>query len=378
MPLVLGVARLALARGAGDNRFVLVILRGGLDGLAAVPPLADPDYRRLRPDLALGEPGATEGTLDLDGFFGLHPALQACHAMYAAGEMLVVHGVALPYRGRSHFDAQNVLETGGIDPNTLHDGWLNRTLAAWGGTESDRGLAIAQSPPLVMQGAMPVASWTPAVMPELAPDLMAMVETLYAGDSLLGPALQGGLRMRALAGPRVRGPGDFASLAGAAGRILADAEGPRVAVLESHGWDTHANQGAAQGVLARRLADLDDGLAALREGMGEETWRCAATVVVTEFGRTVAQNGTRGTDHGTAGAAFALGGAINGGRVLTNWPGLSPDSLLAGRDLAPVIDMRSIFKTVLVDHLGLAQHRVDAQVFRGGRPVTALPNLLRA
>jgi len=377
LPLVLGGARLSLAQGDGDNRFVLVILRGGMDGLSAVPPLGDPDYRRLRPDLALGEPGTADGAFDLDGFFGLHPALVACRDLYAGNELLVVHAVATPYRKRSHFDAQNVLETGGLGPNMLYDGWLNRALAAWGAAATDRGLAIAQTPPLVLQGATTVASWAPSTMPDLAPDVMAMVQALYARDPLLGPALEDGLRTRALAGPKGRSSGDLASLAATAGRILAQPEGPRIAMMESNGWDTHANQGAGQGQLGRHLAGLDAGFAALRDGMGDDAWSRTVVVAVTEFGRTAAQNGTRGTDHGTASAAFVLGGAVDGGRVLTQWPGLARDSLYEGRDLAPVIDMRAIFNSVLTDHLGLEPGWVDAHVFPGGR-IEAIAPLVRA
>lgn len=366
LPLAAGSSRLAFANADGDSRFVLVILRGGLDGMAAVAPLGDPDYRRLRPGLALDEPGRPDGALDLDGFFGLHPALGACGAMYDAGEMLVVHAVASPYRKRSHFDAQNVLETGAAVPNAMHDGWLNRALAAWGTTATDRGLAIAQSPPLALQGATTVATWAPSAMPELAPDVMAMVQALYAADPLLGPALEDGLRTRALAGPGRQRRGDLATLAATAGRILAEPEGPRIATLEAYGWDTHANQGAAHGLLARRLGDLDAGLAALRDGLGAEAWNRTVVVVVSEFGRTAAQNGTRGTDHGTAGVALVLGGAVDGRRVLTTWPGLSRDSLFEGRDLAPTCDLRALFGDVLTGHLGLEPAWVEARVFPGG------------
>lgn len=377
----LGSGRLALARTGGEARLVVVVLRGGLDGLSAVPPLGDPDYRRLRPSLALAEPGEPLGARDLDGFFGLHPELIGLYAWFREKELLIVHGVASPYRDRSHFDAQNVLESGAATPHALRDGWLNRALAGFGSAGPGLGLAIGQTPPLLIQGTVPVASWAPRGAPEMPADVLAMIQALYRTDPLLGPALEEGLRTRAMArgsGGERRGQGELDELGFAAGSLLAEPEGPRIAVMEAAGWDTHAFQGAGEGQIAWRLRDLDNALWSMRDGLGEAAWRHTLVLCVTEFGRTVAENGTRGTDHGTASVAFVTGGAANGGQVLTRWPGLAPDRLHQGRDLAPVVDMRSIFKSALIDHMGLPREWIDRAVFPDSAEVGPIRHMVRA
>lgn len=381
---------LALAAAPTTRRFVLVILRGGLDGLAAVPPYADPDYARARGAIAIAEPGREDGALDLGGRFGLHPALAPLHAFYRRGELLVIHAACSAYRGRSHFDGQDVLESGVVTPHGARDGWLNRALAAMpGGRNGAReGLALGPSVPLALRGDVPVASWAPTDMPEIEPGLMQAIAVLYRQDRLLGPALAEGLKAQSFAdqvmndGQRMNqppGPGrqQFRQAAQAAGRLLAPANGPKIAVLDLGGWDTHANQGSARGRLALALATLAEGLDDLAGGLGD-AWRDTAVLVATEFGRTVAVNGTGGTDHGTAGAAFLLGGAVAGGRVLADWPGLAGNRLYEGRDLMPTTDLRSIAKAILTEHLGLAPSSVEAQVFPDSAGATASKGLLRA
>ena len=381
------VPRLALAAAPTDRRFVLVILRGALDGLAAAPPYGDPDYRGRRGALALDEPGAEGGALDLGGRFGLHPALAGLHGFYRRGEMLVVHAVAGAYRGRSHFDAQDMLESGVAVPHRARDGWLNRALAAMPGaaTGAREGLALGQTVPLALRGKMQVASWAPTDLPAVEPSLMQAIAQLYAGDGLLGPAVRDGLKSQSFAdqvlndGNRMNTPPgagrqQFLQAAAAAGKLMAPAEGARIAAMDIGGWDTHANQGAARGRLAQVLQTLDEGLQALAAGLGP-AWRETVVLVATEFGRTVEPNGTGGTDHGTGGVAFLLGGAVQGGRVVADWPGLSSARLFEGRDLAPTTDLRAVAKAVLVDHLRLPSAAVDAQVFpvsAGLRPVTGL------
>ena len=382
LTLLAPFARLASAAAKPDARFVLVILRGGLDGLAAVPPYAEPAYAQTRGALALGGPGTEDGVLDLDGTFGLHPALSSLHAMYRAREALVLHAAATPYRERSHFDAQNVLEAGGVSPSATTDGWLNRALAALDSTgEAREAVALADTVPLVLRGELAVTSWAPSRLPETDDDTLARVRRLYeAADPKLAASLSSALEARSLAGDSNdarmggRGGANVAPLAAAAARFLASAAGPRVAVLDAGGWDTHANQGGAQGPLALRLRGLDQGLQLLKTELGT-VWRDTSVLVVTEFGRTVAVNGTRGTDHGTGGCAFLVGGAVAGGRVLADWPGLAARDLHEGRDLRATMDLRAVFKAVLHERFGLAEAALARTVFPASDAVTPLEGL---
>lgn len=373
----------SFAAAPGDKRLVLMILRGGLDGLSAVPPYGDRGYARARGELALKDPGRSGSALDLDGFFGLHPALPQTKALYDRGEMLALHAVATPYRERSHFDAQDLLENGTAQPRGADDGWLNRALGLLGGDTRRIGISIGQGLPLVARGEAAVATWEPTVLPEADTQLLERVADLYRNDPLLSRALAEGIESSQMAqdllgggmqggGRRYGGP--QIDLAKTAGRFLADPAGPRIAVLEAGGWDTHAYQGAAEGRLARSLAGLDASLAALRESLGP-AWQDTAVLVVTEFGRTVAVNGTGGSDHGTAGAAFLLGGAVQGGRVVADWPGL--DRLYENRDLAPTLDLRAVLKSVLAGQLGLPRSALDSRVFPGSTGVEPLDGLLR-
>jgi uncharacterized protein (DUF1501 family) len=378
LTLLAPVARLTAAVNP-DSRFVLVILRGGLDGLAAVPPYAEPSYAQLRGSLALSKPGTQDGALDLDGTFGLHPALSNLHAMYRAREALVLHAAATPYRERSHFDAQNILEAGGTAPNASGGGWLNRALAALDSTGDTRGaVALADSVPLVLRGELAVTSWAPSQLPEADDDTLARVRRLYeAADPELAASLNGALAAREIAGDAAdtrmggRGGQAIGPLASAAARFLSSAAGPRVAVLDAGGWDTHANQGAAQGPLAQRLRGLDAGLQLLKTELGAH-WRHTSVLVVTEFGRTVAINGTRGTDHGTAGCAFLVGGAVAGGRVIADWPGLAARDLHEGRDLRATTDLRALFKGVLHERFGVSESALARSVFPSSDAVAPL------
>jgi uncharacterized protein (DUF1501 family) len=383
LTLLAPLARLAAAQGNRDSRFVLVILRGGLDGLAAVPPYAEPAYAQLRGSLALGKPGTENGVLDLDGMFGLHPALANLHAMYRAREALVLHAAATPYRERSHFDAQNVLEAGSTAPGASGSGWLNRALAALDSAGDARGaVALADSVPLVLRGELAVTSWAPSQLPETDEDTLARVRRLYeAADPALAASLNGALAAREIAGDGAdarmgggRGGQALAPLASAAARFLASPDGPRIAVLDAGGWDTHANQGAAQGPLALRLRGLDAGLQMLKTELGTH-WRETTVLVVTEFGRTVAVNGTRGTDHGTAGCAFVAGGAVAGGRIVADWPGLAARDLHEGRDLRATTDLRSLFKAVLHERFGVAEAALARSVFPASDSVEPLEAL---
>ena len=382
LTLLAPFARLATAASNLDARLVLIILRGGLDGLAAVPPYAEPRYAQLRGPLALAKPGTDGGALDLDGTFGLHPALTNLHAMYRAREALVLHAAATPYRDRSHFDAQNVLEAGSVAPSGADGGWLNRALAALADAGDPRqAVALAESVPLVLRGELAVTSWAPSRLPVPGDDLLVRLRKLYwAADPALAQSLYDALEVRAIVGDtseqRMDGRAgvSVAPLASSAARFLRSADGPRIAVLDAGGWDTHANQGAAQGVLAQRLRGLDEGLEMLKSGLGAH-WQQTTVLVVTEFGRAAAANGTRGTDHGTAGCAFVVGGAVAGGRVLGDWPGLAARDLHEGRDLRATTDLRALFKAVLHERFGVGEAALARTVFPGSDSLAPLESV---
>jgi len=370
----------------GAGPFVVVILRGALDGLSAVPPYGDPDYRNARGLIAIARPGEAKGALDLNGFFGLHPAMPLLHERYRAGELLVVHAAASAYRERSHFDGQNVLENGGEQPSGTASGWLNRALGALS-DRSVEGLALGQNVPLILRGPVPVGSWAPSALPEVEPELLTRLRDLYSVDATLSARLEEATRMGALASdessgggmmgtPKGGGIGRLKTIAETAGHMMAAPNGPRIAVLDAQGWDTHAGEGAAEGQLAGRLGGLDQVLDALRTGLGAE-WSRTAVLVCTEFGRTVQVNGTGGTDHGTGAAAFLLGGAVRGGRVLADWPGLAERQRYEGRDLKPTTDLRALAKAILRDHVGVPEAKL-ADVFPGSEQVAAARDLLRS
>ena len=409
--------RLAFAAAPTDTRFVLIILRGALDGLSAVPPIGDPAYAALRGQIAIAASG-DGAALPLDAPFGLHPSLLFLHESYRAKELTVVHAVATPYRERSHFDAQDVLENGGLRPHGAATGWLNRALGAMpgagraAGAAREAGVALGANVPLVMRGPAEVASWSPTRLAALDDDTLARITDLYATDPLLSRRLADALASDAIAqeaqravkseaegmapvmapisrdGAAAANAADTAAerrnlgarygdTVKAAAGFLSRADGPRVAVFDTTGWDTHANQGGAQGQLAYRLGALDAGLRTFRNALGP-AWRQTVVMVVTEFGRTAAINGTRGTDHGTGAAAFLLGGAVAGGRVLADWPGLSSGALYEGRDLRPTLDLRSVAKSVLRDHLDLSPRALDTLVFPDSTAVPYLDGLVRA
>jgi len=399
-------SRLAFANAPTDSRFVFVLLRGALDGLSAVPPVGDPDYARLRGQIALARTG--EGAaLPLEGPFGLHPALTFLHRSYEAKELAVLHAIATPYRARSHFDAQNVLESGDLKPHGSTSGWINRALAALpAGKGRETGVALGANVPLAMRGPAEVASWSPTKTAALDEATLARITDLYAHDALLSQRLADALESDAIANEAQAAAdveneaGDAMAMAAKPGVVEGDVrekrnfnaryvetaraaagflkrdDGPRVAMFDTTGWDTHANEGGAEGQLALRLRGLDAAMAALKESLGP-VWRNTVVLVATEFGRTAAINGTRGTDHGTGAAAFLLGGAVAGGRVITDWPGLARASLYEGRDLRPTTDLRAIMKGVLRDHLGVPVDALNSQVFPDSAIVRSRDGLVR-
>jgi uncharacterized protein (DUF1501 family) len=398
-------SRIAFAGSGTRSRFVFIILRGALDGLTAVPPYADPHYARLRGEVAIAAPGAPGGALNLDGFFGLHPSLVFLSESFAAHELVVFHAVASPYRERSHFDGQDVLENGYTRAHAVQTGWINRALAALPPDRSARrgelGIALGQNMPLVMRGPAPVASWSPSRLAALDEDTLQRITDLYSKDPLLSHRLADALATQSVADasqdeamtralgenpptqllarreePKARGAA-YREVIHATASFLKSADGPRIAVFDALGWDTHANEGGAQGQLGARLAVLDAGLRTLKEDLGS-VWRDSIVMIATEFGRTAAVNGTRGTDHGTAAAAFLLGGAVHGGRVIADWPGLSERALYQGRDLAPTMNIHSVLKGILADHLAVSARALETAVFPDSAAAKPLQGLLRA
>jgi uncharacterized protein (DUF1501 family) len=374
--------------GTRDPRLLTVVLRGGLDGLALASPAGDPHLEGLRGALAIKR----DVGLALDGFFVLNPAMPFLHGLYEKREALIIHAVATPYRERSHFDGQDVLESGLPSVGRYEDGWLNRALAHTqaSGRADPKGLSMGAVVPLVMRGRAPVLSWVPKVYnSQIADSTIARLADLYAHtDPALAKAFADGVEIDRVAigssastrataaepaGQRPFRP--FIVTAEAAARFLSSPDGPRVGALSYNGWDTHANEGAVQGQLANRLGGLDDAIKAFTEGMGP-AWKETVVVLVTEFGRTVRANGTEGTDHGTATVALVLGGAVNGGRILADWPGLSHKALYEDRDLAPTRDLRAVLKGVLRDHLGISDRALAESVFPASGKVTALDHLV--
>jgi uncharacterized protein (DUF1501 family) len=370
------------AQAETSSRFVFVLLRGALDGLAAAPPVGDPDYTRLRGELGLAGAGSLHA---LDGMFALHPSLTFLGEQWQAKQLALLHAVATPYRERSHFDAQDVLESGYARPHATRSGWLNRALPGLPQVATRRtgnaGVTLGANIPLVMRGQTEVASWAPSSMPDVDADTLQRIGDLYASDPLLSRRLADALAANEAAGTdgmAAVGRGYAAQItatARATAGFLAQENGPRIAVFETTGWDTHANQGADKGVLALRLGLLDAGLRALHDSLGP-VWNNTVVLVATEFGRTVVVNGTRGTDHGTGAAAFLLGGAVKGGRVIAKWPGLTGSDLYEGRDLKPTTDLRAVMKGVLRDHLGIAPRLLEAEVFPDSAVAPALAGLV--
>ncbi len=388
--------RAALAEGR-DPRFLTIVLRGALDGLAAVAPVGDPDWVRLRGDNALTLDSVTPA-LTLDNFFALNPAMPDLARMYRGGHATIVHAVASPYRERSHFDGQDVLESGFMKPGASDTGWLNRALTTIAPAERTRGgkeaFAVGPVTPLIVRGPAPVMSWTPPKLPPATEDTVMRLLDLYRHtDPALARALEervdlakiareGELAMSPQKGgvPVQKGPGAyikryFADSAGAAAKFLARVDGPRIGALALDGWDTHADEGVASGHLALWLGALDGALAAVESGMGS-AWKETVVTVVTEFGRTAHINGTAGTDHGTATVALLAGGALKGGRVIADWPGVAEAKLYENRDLKPTTDLRAVLKGVLRDHLRVDAPALDDKVFPGSSGVKPMGGLV--
>ncbi len=362
--------RMAFAAAATAKRFVFIIQRGAADGLGIVAPLGDPALVGAR--AALVEDFASAPRLD--AMFALHPAMANTLAMYRGGEAMFAHAVASPYRDRSHFDGQNVLETGGAGAYQVRDGWMNRMLGVVP-REDASAIALAATVPMALRGAHDVASYAPSALPRASDDLLQRVSMLYQGDHQLHALWAEALGTREMTGDlATNGGADAAATGTLAAKLLLPANGARVAMIETGGWDTHAGQ---RGRLAAQLKGLDAMLGALKTGLGA-VWSDTVVLVATEFGRTVAANGTGGTDHGTGAAAMLLGGAVKGGRVLADWPGLAPAKLYEGRDLQPTLALDALIGSAVAQHFALDPARVGATLFPGAPKSRAVEGLVRA
>lgn len=377
--------KFARAKDGRDPRLVTIILRGALDGLATVAPVGDPDYAALHGSIALARDGA-HPAIELDSFFALHPSMPEFARMYRDKKAAVVHAVATPYRERSHFDGQDVLESGFAGPGRVQSGWLNRALENLPRGEPVRsGLAVGATTPLVLRGAAPTVGWVPATLPQAADDTAMRLLDLYNHrDPLLAKSLSQGLQIDRIAArdgsmtkmeSGKKGIGVMRQAAKGAAKLMAADDGPRITALAFDGWDTHANEGGPVGRLAQLLSGLDGAFAEFESGLGDH-WKDTVIIAATEFGRTARINGTDGTDHGTGTVALLAGGAVYGGRVISDWPGLKIANLYENRDLKPTTDLRGVIKGVLRDHLGLGDGVLAQAVFPDSGAVKPIKGLI--
>ncbi len=368
-----------------SRKLVVIIARGGLDGLSLSPPVGDSRYASLRGPIALGNFGEAGGALKLDDTFGLHPSLALVHVLALKGQARIAPAVATPDRERSHFEAQDVLESGAGVVYGTTSGWLNRALLAMGPPGKVRAMSVGPTAPLILRGPVEAASWSPGGGIGHDARLPSILQDLYAHDALLGPALASGLATQAMAkvanqdaalaqgapsaaAGQKPAPAQARNLGATLAGFMVQPGGAQVAAVSMDGFDTHANQGAAEGPLALRLTYVDAFLDGLAAGLGP-AWKNTVVVMATEFGRTARVNGTSGTDHGTASTALLLGGALKKGGIVGDWPTLADSRLYENRDTAPTIDMRGLFKGVLRDHLGVERAKLDTMVFPGSASV---------
>ncbi len=370
----------ARAAGARDPRFITIVLRGALDGLTAVPPVGDPDYARLHGR----EAQTTSQPLPLNTMFGLHPAMPHFAAQYRAGQALVVHACASPYRDRSHFDGQDVLESGFTTPGHTDSGWMNRLLLTLRQDQritAMQGLSVGTTTPLIIRGQADILGWAPSSLSLKDPDLPGRVLALYQeSDPAFAATFRDAIKTNRItagfdANSARGGPADpqmMAAMATGTAQFLARDDGPRIAALAFEGWDTHVSETDR---LTRLLGGLDDALYAFLHTLGP-VWKDTAILVITEFGRTAAINGTQGTDHGTGTTAFLTGGAVKGGRVIADWPGLKTAQLYQGRDLAPTIDLRSIAKGVMAELYDVSDKALATTIFSNSDTAVPMKGLI--
>ncbi len=384
--LPLGCGAWAATAEGGPKRLIVILLRGAVDGLNVVVPYADQAYYEARPTIAIARPGAPDGVLALDEHFGLHPALVELMPLWRQGDLAFIHAAGSPDPNRSHFEAQRYIESGTPGCSTTADGWMNRLLQALPGRRGPTdAISVGSTLARILTGAAPVADLPlgadlARVLPIDEPQFANAFDRLYAADDALGEAYREGrgaraqllgdlAREQAIADAGAPPPASFAARAARLGHLIGGDAGIRLAFVGLGGWDTHVNQGGGKGRLANRLGSLGEGLATLARGLGG-AWRDTVVVVLSEFGRTVRENGDRGTDHGHGNVIWVAGGAIRGGRVYGQWPGLRPAQLYQQRDLAITTDFRAALAAILGQHLGLADRKLDS-VFPGAPPAAA-------
>ncbi len=348
-----------------DNRLVVIVLRGAMDGLDVVQPYGDSNLAGWRPNLIAGE---AAGASDLDGFFSLHSGLEGLKPMWKSGELAFAHAVSTPYRDkRSHFDGQDLLENGGNSPDggltPGKDGWLNRVLSLVPGTTTETALAVGRDQPLILEGAARTASWSPESDLDLSPQAELLLNSIYRNDPLFAEANTLALSlsesrdapegMTAQKAARAEALAEFA-----AERLNLES---RIAAFSIGGWDSHVRQPQ---VIRRALGELQTALLTLKAGLGAN-WNKTVVVCMTEFGRTVRENGNRGTDHGTGGAMVMAGGALRGGKVHGQWPGLAAADLYRERDLMPTDDVRRYAAWAMRDLFSLEKGDLERTVFPG-------------
>ncbi|MFZ5964185.1 DUF1501 domain-containing protein [Thalassococcus sp. BH17M4-6] len=374
------VTPLSFAAVPGDNRLVVIVLRGGMDGLDVVQPYGDPAFAGLRGAPALGDP---EGPVDLDGYFALHPALRPLLPLWKDGQLGFVHAVSTPYRDkRSHFDGQDLLEAGLTDlgQGRSGGGWLNRVVGLQSGATAETAYAIGRDGMAILDGAAPVARWAPESDLALSPQALRLAQLVMQDDPVFSATMEQALEIADSDGDAVaveggrrkmlsmvksdmqsvgRGGAETRIAEFAAKRLRADT---RIASFSISGWDTHRSQDR---VLARGLSRLSEAILGLQKGLGGQVWKRTTVVAVTEFGRTARRNGSDGTDHGTGGLMLLAGGALRGGRVLGDWPGLDEASLYQRRDLMPTRDLRAHLGWLLHSLYGLPLSTISQTVFPG-------------
>lgn len=346
----------AYAAAGTQKRLVFIIQRGAADGLATVAPTGDPAFAAARRAMA----DETAGGAKLDGMFTLHPALATTAGLYTGKQAHFAHAVATAYRDRSHFDGQNMLEGGGARPYGRDTGWVGRLLTLLPAAERD-AIAIAPAVPLALRGTVQVGTYAPSRLPEADADLIARLTALYADDPLLHPLWDSAVKTQELAGDIGGNNGrNGAELGKLAASLMLPADGARVMMVETGGWDTHSAQ---RGRLAVQLRGLDQLVGALRTGLGP-VWADTLVIVATEFGRTIEVNGTGGTDHGTASTAMFFGGGLaEGGRVSADWPGLAVPARYEGRDLKPTRSLERVVAGAIAHHYDLDPARVARTLY---------------
>ena len=362
---------LSLATVPGSGKLVFVLLRGGMDGLSAVVPYGDRDYQDVRGALAFQKTDLEV----LNDQFGLAPGLHPLKQLWDQGELAVVHAMAIPYRTRSHFDGQAILETGLDVPRGSSDGWLNRLLQVMDGKRS--GIAVAAGLPLSLSGTHPVKTWSPANLGVVDDGYVDRLHVLYRHDPRLLDRFEAALQMPEVGmmeTSRSGGRQQIEAILGATARFLREPDGPNVAAVEFSGWDTHANQGQQGGQLDRLLGQLARGVLTFKSQVGS-TWDQTTIVVMTEFGRTARPNGTGGTDHGTAGAGFIIGPNLARSRVLSDWPGLARRALYENRDLRPTLDTRTVLKAAVAGCFDLNRDQLN-RTFPGADHLKGFPDLM--